>query len=236
MDSCHIKKIVSKVIGNVVTFNRKKATLIFSLRFFDKNTFLINNKAGTAHVRAPLVQGVDELGHFEKVLREIMILLVAAVIIATIGAVFMLLIGVVAYGLEITPSALPAAAITFVVSVICFAALGTAVASAVPTASAASSVANATILPLAFVSNVFIPLDDPPRWLDVIGDVFPLKPFVESFQAAFHPTAAATSPDIGSLLVVFAWGVGGMLIALRRFRWDTPAGGSTRRRRRQRST
>lgn len=160
----------------------------------------------------------------------------AAVIIATIGAIFMLLIGVVAYGLEITPSALPAAAVTFVVSVVCFAALGTAVASAVPTASAASSVANATILPLAFVSNVFIPLDDPPRWLDVIGDVFPLKPFVESFQAAFHPTAAATSPDIGSLLVVLAWGVGGMLIALRRFRWDTPAGGSTRRRRRQRNT
>lgn len=161
---------------------------------------------------------------------------IAAMVIALAGAVMMLALGVVAYGVTITPAAIPAAVFTFAVSVLCFAAMGTAVASVVPTASAASSVANATILPLAFVSNVFIPLDDPPRWLDAVGDVFPLKPFVESFQASFHPTAAATVPEWSALAVVAMWGCVGAVVALRRFRWDTPVGGSTRRRRRQRST
>jgi len=44
---------------------------------------------------ADLVQGVDELGHFEKVLNEIMILLVAAgVTICGIVFVYLLTIGV----------------------------------------------------------------------------------------------------------------------------------------------
>ncbi len=71
--------------------------------------------------------------------------LVSAVLIALIGVVLMLGIGVVFYDLEIEWAKMPAAAVTFLVGVFAFAALGMALAALVKTASGASAAANATI-------------------------------------------------------------------------------------------
>ena len=76
---------------------------------------------------------------------------------------------------------MPAAVVTFLVGVSAFAALGMAVAGLCPSASAASAVANAIILPMAFVSDVFIPLEDPPPWLD---------------DARRHPAAEAVRAEL----------------------------------------
>ena len=103
--------------------------------------------------------------------------------------------------------------VTFIVGVAAFAALGLAIAGIVPNADSAPAVANATILPLAFVSDVFIPLDNPPRWLELLGDVFPLKPFVNAFQNTLNPLVDAPGFSWGKLAVVAAWGVGGVLLA-----------------------
>ena len=70
-----------------------------------------------------------------------------------------------------------------------FSALGLAVTTIIHKAEAAPAVANTIILPLAFVSDIFVPLGtDAPRWLDVIGDIFPLKPFSQSMQSLFAVT------------------------------------------------
>ena len=74
------------------------------------------------------------------------------------------------------------AVVTFLLGVGAFAALGMALSAVVKSASSASAAANAIILPLAFVSNIFIPLEDPPRWIEVVGGIFPLKPFAQAFQ------------------------------------------------------
>jgi ABC-2 type transport system permease protein len=157
----------------------------------------------------------------------------SAVTIAFAGAIAMLALGVVAYDLDIDPAKMPAAFATFLVGVSSFAALGMALASVVKSASSASAAANAIILPLAFVSNVFIELDDAPRWLEILGDVFPLKPFVESFQACFNPTIEAPAFDWKSMAFVALWGLAGLAIALKRFRWE-PSGSAPRGRRAQR--
>jgi ABC-2 type transport system permease protein len=155
----------------------------------------------------------------------------AAVVIAAFGVLIMLGLGVVAYDLEVEAAKVPAAAVTFVVGVAAFAALGIAVAGLVPSASSASAVANATILPLSFVSNIFIPLEDPPAWLATVGDIFPLKPFASSFQDAFNPLVEAPAIDWGALALIAAWGVVGLVVALTTFRWEPTPGGPTRRRR-----
>jgi ABC-2 type transport system permease protein len=154
----------------------------------------------------------------------------AAVVIAVVGVVIMLGLGVIAYDLEVEAAKVPAAGVTFVVGVAAFAALGMAVAGLVPSASSASAVANATILPLAFISNVFIPIEDPPGWLATVGDIFPLKPFASSFQDAFNPLVEAPAFDWGSLARVAAWGIAGLVVALTSFRWEPTPGGPTRRR------
>jgi ABC-2 type transport system permease protein len=157
----------------------------------------------------------------------------SSVVIAVIGVVMMLLLGVVAYGLQIETAKVPAMVLTFIVGVAAFAALGMAVAALIPSAASASAVANATILPLAFVSNVFVVINQPPRWIEAIGDFFPLKAFVVSFQDAFNPTVAAPAVNWGSLGYLAVWGTLGAIVAVRRFRWE-PSGAGPRRRRARR--
>jgi ABC-2 type transport system permease protein len=160
--------------------------------------------------------------------------IVSAVIIAFAGVVVMLTVGVVGYDLEIDPAKMPAALMTFLVGVGSFAALGMAVAAVIKTASSASAAANAIILPLAFVSNIFIQVDEAPRWIEVIGATFPLKAFVESFQDCFNPVVEAPAFNWVNMAFVAAWGAAGMLIALTRFSWE-PSGSAPRGRRARRA-
>lgn len=158
---------------------------------------------------------------------------VSAVIIAFGGVVLMLTLGYVAYDLEIVWAKMPAAAVTFTVGVASFAALGLALASVVKSASSASAAANATLLPLAFVSNIFIPLDeDTPEWLQRIGDFFPLKPFAEAFQACFMPFVDPPAFSWDKLAFVALWGAVGAVVAVRNFSWE-PSGSAPRGRSRK---
>ena len=143
----------------------------------------------------------------------------------------MMTLGALAYDLQIDLDKLPAAIVTFLVGVLSFAAMGMAVAGLCPSASAASAVANAIILPMAFISDIFIAIEDPPPWLDTLGDILPLKPFAQSFQDAFNPSVPAPAFQWGKLALVAAWGVAGLLVALRWFKWEPSRGGSTRGRR-----
>jgi len=160
--------------------------------------------------------------------------ILSAVIIAFIGVVLMLTLGVTVYDLSIDPEKMPAAFMTFAVGVGSFAALGMALAALVKTASSASAAANAIILPLAFVSNVFIQVDDAPQWIQTLGNIFPLKPFVEAFQDTFTPFVEPPAFDWAAMAFVAAWGLLGLVVALTRFSWE-PSGSAPRGRRSRRS-
>lgn len=157
----------------------------------------------------------------------------SAVLIALGGVILQLLLGVVAYDLAIEVSKVPAMIVTFVVGVVSFAALGLGVASLVPNQDSAPAVANATILPLAFVSDIFIPLDDPPAWLR-IADYLPLKPFVNAFQDTLNPFVDAPAFDLEKLGIVAAWGAFGFVLAKAKFTWEPSATARKTRPRRKR--
>jgi ABC-2 type transport system permease protein len=98
-----------------------------------------------------------------------------------------------------------------------FAALGLAVTAIVPNADAAPPVVNVTILPILFLSDIFIPLgEDPPTWVNVIGTVFPVKHFSEAMQAGF----LGTEFEWSDVAVVAAWGIAGLILAARFFSWE----------------
>lgn len=140
--------------------------------------------------------------------------------IALLSVALMLAIGVLAYDLELSLATLPAALLSLLVGVAAFAGLGLALAAFSATENAAVAIANATILPLAFLSGVFIPLEDPPGWLEPLASVFPLKPFVDSFSEPFLPFVEGSALRWGDLAVIAIWGVGGVVVALRFFRWE----------------
>lgn len=162
---------------------------------------------------------------------------VAAVLLAVIAVLIQLAIGVVLYDVEIDAAKIPAMILVFVVGVASFAALGMAVAGLVPNAESAPAVANASILPLAFISDIFIPQDNPPRWLEAIADFFPLKPFANAFQETINPLVDAPGINWTDLVVVAGWGVAGVILATVTFRWEPSttsrvSGGRNRRSRR----
>ncbi len=157
----------------------------------------------------------------------------SAIWIALIATVLMISVGVFAYGLNIYVDRLPAAILTLAVGVTAFAALGLALAAISPTGDTAPAVANATLLPIAFISDVFIPISDPAAWLEFLGDFFPLKHFVVPLQDAFSPFVTDAAFRGGDLVVMAAWGVGGLAYSLRFFSWEPKTEGGARTRRKK---
>lgn len=152
--------------------------------------------------------------------------ILAAMAIAVFATSVMVALGVAAYGVSIEAARIPALILAFVLGVLCFATLGVALSSLASTGNSAVAIANATILPLAFTSNVFIPLQDPPAWLNLLGDLFPLKPFAVAFTEAMSPFSEAPAFQWDRLAALVAWTALGALVAWRRFRWE-PAPGAT---------
>lgn len=160
--------------------------------------------------------------------------ILASIVIALIGTVIMLGVGVVFFGLQFYADTLAILVVVFFVGVAAFAALGLVVAAVAPSGQAATAIANATLLPLAFVSGVFIiPGEDPPAWLEAVSNFFPLSHFVEPFRAAFTP--AEMRPDIHwtDLAYLALWGVVALALAIRWFRWEPATGGGGRKSRRK---
>jgi ABC-2 type transport system permease protein len=143
-----------------------------------------------------------------------------AVVIAAIMVVTVCLFGFALYGVELPTSTLPGVVVSVLVGTLSLAALGFAAAAAVPSENAAPPIANVIVLPLEFISGIFVPADNIPDWMNTIAGVFPVKPLFDSLLAAFDPTATGIGLDWGDLAVVAAWGVAGLIFALRRFRWS----------------
>ena len=165
----------------------------------------------------------------------------SAVWIAFIAVLLMMAVGVVVYGVEVYAESLAAAAIAFVIGVGCFAALGLLVAALAPNGDTSPAIANATLLPLAFISDIFIvPTASSPEWLSTLGSVFPLKHFAVAFSDAFNPIEVATRGGWLDQLhwqeytIMALWFAGGVILAIRFFTWE-PRGGERKRSRRKRA-
>ncbi|HUA10457.1 MAG TPA: ABC transporter permease [Solirubrobacteraceae bacterium] len=142
------------------------------------------------------------------------------VVIAVVMAVILLVIGNVAYGVPV-PHALGALLVAIVVGAAAFACVGFAVSTVITTVEAAAPATNLTVLPLYFISGVFVPERQIPAFLRDIAEVFPIyhlaralrEPFIEAHGGPFAA---------GDIAVLILWGVVSLAVAARRFRW-TPS-------------
>lgn len=122
------------------------------------------------------------------------------------------------YGIGIPP-AWPAMLLTFLVITICFAVLGLAVMSLIGSAQAVIGVALGTLLPLCFISDVFVYGAKFPLLLDRVSWFFPLR------HATGAMTTAAANNVVGSGLswdhlgAMLAWTLAGLVVVAWRFSW-----------------
>jgi ABC-2 type transport system permease protein len=171
---------------------------------FQRDSGILKRTRGT-----PL-PGYDYLA--ARVTHAILIALILVAICSAFGAIF--------YGAEIpTGVALFQTVAVVLIGAGSFAALGLAITALIPNAEAAPAVVNATILPLLFISGVFIPVENAPKWVDVVGKIFPVRHLVEAYLGAYYgqPLFDFSWRDVA---VVALWGIAGIVFAARRFSWE----------------
>ncbi len=150
----------------------------------------------------------------------------SSVLLAFAAFVLMIVVGVAAFDVSLpTATQFPVALAVFFFGTATFAAMGLAMCSVAPSAAAAPALANATILPMAFVSDVFLPVGNAPAWLQIIGDITPLKPFVSMLSKSVNPFLVEAPWEWTEVVVMASWLLGATMVASRFFRWLPPTGG-----------
>jgi ABC-2 type transport system permease protein len=144
-----------------------------------------------------------------------------AVAVMALLVVIVCAFGRLAYDVDLPTTSALAFLVTLLVGAFTFCALGLACTAIIPNADAAPAIVNGTVLPLLFLSGVFIPIDDAPGWVKAFAAIFPVRPFLRAIVDSFIPSAANPSGwHWSAIAVVSAWGVAGLVVASRTFRWE----------------
>ncbi len=189
--------IVFALVG--ACYNNIAMTLAFS-----RDNGLLKRVRGTPLPPAALIAGY----------------VIHSVALAILLVVIVLVAGVFVYDVDIPTARMAAFIVTCIVGAATFCALGVAVANFIPNADAAPAIVNASILPLLFISDVFIPLDDAPTWLTTFADIFPVRHFATAMHESFHPFATGSGFEPINLGVMGVWMLASIVLAVRFFRWE----------------
>jgi ABC-2 type transport system permease protein len=141
-----------------------------------------------------------------------------AIVVALILTVLLVMLGVIAYGVTF-PGRYLGAAVAIIAGGFCFSALGIAVSTLVPNEDAAPAIINFILFPLLFISGTFGPVASTST-LGTVATVFPVRHLVQAMVAVFNPFGGGTGIVASHTLMLLAWGVLGLLVSLRRFRWE----------------
>ncbi len=155
----------------------------------------------------PIPSGVYILG---RLAHALFVSLILVAITATYGAMF--------YHASLpTGWSLAKFLVMLVVGALTFCALGFAITCVIPNADAAPAIVNASVLPLLFLSGIFIALSsNAPTWMVWVARIFPIRHFALGMQAGF---VSATFNWV-DVVVVAAWGLGALAVSVRFFSWE----------------
>jgi ABC-2 type transport system permease protein len=104
-----------------------------------------------------------------------------------------------------------------------FAGLGLAITGFIRSLEGSSAALNLVVLPMAFLSGAFGESQRYPAALRAIGDVLPLKYLLDAVNAIYlHGRELWDEPT--AVAVLAAWGAFGILVAIRKFRWEPREG------------
>ncbi|HEX5535416.1 MAG TPA: ABC transporter permease [Actinomycetales bacterium] len=145
---------------------------------------------------------------------------IGASVVFALGAVLtMVAFGVLVYDVQIQWRTVLASVVTVVVAIVCFSALGLAVAGVARSSAVAQGGSVAAAVVLAFVSGLFT-IGGNLAWADRVAAVLPLKPFNDALAEQFNPYGSGAGWDLEALAILLAWGLAGAAIAARTLRSD----------------
>jgi ABC-2 type transport system permease protein len=145
--------------------------------------------------------------------------IVHSTLIGLLLVLIILVVGVIFHDVDLPSDTAVAFMATIAIGSASFAALGIAITGFVPNEDAAPAIINATVLPLLFISDVFVPLQEStPEWLTTIAEIFPIYHFSQAMLASYLGLGDAW--EWTHLAVIAIWGAVGVVVALYRFSWE----------------
>lgn len=144
---------------------------------------------------------------------------IATLVIALVMATILLVIGRLGYGISMPFAALLATYITVAIGTITFSCIGYAAAGMISSVDAAQPLAQATLMPLYFISGVWIPNTSLSQGLRDVASVFPVAHLADALHKATVATSFGSAFSATDLLVLVAWGLAAGMFATMRFSW-----------------
>jgi ABC-2 type transport system permease protein len=151
---------------------------------------------------------------------------VSTLITAVLMSAVLIVIAGLFYGVSFSAAAFGAIACAVVVGTLTFACLGYAVAGMIGSADAAQPIVQASLLPLYFISGVWIPTSTLPQGLRDVADAFPIEHLANALHVASVHGAFASAVAPTDLLALAAWAIAAGVFATRRFNWLPAAAGA----------
>lgn len=104
--------------------------------------------------------------------------------------------------------------------IFCFFLIGAAVTTVVPKSETTLPIAFGSMLPLAFISDVFFRVSNPPTWLNDLASAFPVAPVARAMEDSFNPATQSWPMPLSGLLVVLGWSAAAIVVITLAFRWE----------------
>ncbi len=146
--------------------------------------------------------------------------LVAAAAVGAVAATVVVVIGIAGFGATLPTARFGAFVAVLLLSVLCLSAVGLAVSGLVRSPDSALPAAYGTMLPLAFVSDLFFPTVTAPAWLRELADWFPLAPLTRAAEQTFIGTGSGFPMSGRDLVTVLVWTAAASAVCMRLFPWQ----------------
>jgi ABC-2 type transport system permease protein len=146
----------------------------------------------------------------------------STVIVFVVEAAALIVLARVMFGVRI-PHEWLSLVLALLLGTLSFAALGLALTGYIRSGEGSSAVVNAIYLPMSFLSGSFWSPHAYPRFLEVIAEILPLTYFIRLMRDIVLRNETIWA-NWESAAAVAAWGLAGLVLAVRSFRWEPREG------------
>jgi ABC-2 type transport system permease protein len=147
------------------------------------------------------------------------------VVLMAIGTVALLLIvGAVAFGVHIPSNGWVSLVLGVIGGAFAFCGLGYALSTFADSADAAQPMIQLVTFPLFFISGIWIPLSELPKFLQIVAKIFPVEHVADLVHRAFVGEVP-TGPILVDVAILLGWALLGAAVAAKRFQWLPPRRG-----------
>jgi ABC-2 type transport system permease protein len=141
-----------------------------------------------------------------------------ALLVTIVQVVVLFIVGKFAFHVELPHNMAPVV-LAVVVGSACFTALGIGASTLVPNEDAAGPMISIVYFVLLFLSGLWFPLKANSALAKISG-YFPVRPLIIAMFRPFFLVRGVSPWDWHDLMVIAIWGVGGAILAVRRYKWE----------------